>query len=62
MPPNTLILGSLLMLGVGGIAVFVTMAACAVLDILDQCSARKVGGIWFMRLGRYQLSYCRCRV
>lgn len=22
---------------------------------------RKVGGIWFVRLGRFQLSFCLCR-
>ena len=23
---------------------------------------RKVGGIWFLRLGRFQFSFCLCRV
>lgn len=25
------------------------------------CRTRKVGGLWFARFGRFQLSWCMCR-
>lgn len=38
-----------------------TYAALSLAYTMTAQNARKVGGITFLRLGRYQLSFCRCR-
>lgn len=38
-----------------------TYAALSLVYTMTMQNARKVGGITFLRIGRYQLSFCRCR-
>lgn len=47
---------AMLVLGFGCV-----MAHAAIMPVWPRTRLRKVGGIWFYRVGRLQVSFCKCR-